>query len=198
MTITLDRFTDAMYVNLIRQICMCRIPTLRPIAFKVGELSNVAEISPMVEEDMSEFISTVSSAVYRADGAEEIFSVSTKGDGEFRISSLCYSTVQLVKGDCAALHTHTPITVEVLFRKATGVYTEKENRDFLKAEKVDLDGWTVINSRHCAVKKFHPKKVKEWPDRVEYEISLVTDDSIGEEEILMEAFNVLKQDASKL
>ena len=196
MKVTLAKFTDEMYVNLIRQICMCRVPALRPVAFKVGEMSNVAEISSMVEEDMSEFISNMSSAVYKSVIDDEVLIASTKVSNKFNISDLTTSSVQLVSGDCEALHVHAPITVTVIFRKASGVYTEKENRDFLEKRKVSLEGFTVINSRHCVIKKFQSKKVEEAETTVEYEIRVVTDGSILEDEVVETALKILQTDAN--
>lgn len=158
MVLSLNKFTDMMYVNLVRQVCMCRIPTLRPIAFKVGEFSNVATIGTTVEEDMSEFISNVNSAVYMYSGSDELVTVDVIADEELFISDLVKAPIQLVNGNRAALHPHSPVNVRVVYRNAAGVYTSNENRDFLKKQKVDVDGLTIVNSRHCAVRKFQTKE----------------------------------------
>lgn len=199
MILNLNRYTDKTYVNLLRQVCMCRIPEVRPIAFKVGATSNVAEIGDSVEEDMSEFISNVSSAVFRFVKEDDLCVTRCDCDGVLKLSNLTSGNVSLVQGDKEILHSLARINVQVIFRKAAGRYKLAENREFVRQRATsigitDVNEWVFINSRHCPVISFCDNLLGELKDGCQHEVEVITNNSIDAETLLGMAITLIKDD----
>ncbi len=197
--ITLQKHTASMYINLIRQIGMCRIPELRPIAVKVGLDSNVAQLGDGVEESTSEFISNLTSAVYGYAGGEDLIAVQVDFSNSLLISDLARKGISIISADYQeVLHSINRKTVVVYFRYAYGMHTKDENSQFLIDHGVEMSGTVAFNSRHCPLKYFTQKEIGSTGDTVQYNLIVTTNLSIQPDQLLSEAVQILKSDIQGL
>lgn len=197
MKIEVNKYYGESLINALRQAAICGIPEVRPIAFKVGTASNVLEISDLVEEDMTEFISNVSSSVYETSSNSELFNLEVEAHGVLTVNQLCSGEIAIAnRGIEEVLHTFAPIKVTVYFRKAAGSYREKENESFLENNSVDTSNLVVVNSRHCPVQKFIQVEENRTDKSIIFNISVLTNFSVTEEEVLTKAVALIKQEVN--
>lgn len=195
MEITLNKYTGAAYLNLLRQTLLCRIPVTRPVAFRVGS-SNVIDLGDLAEEDTSEFISNVSSSSFVMSGREEFYVWSGS------VSSVLSFSTRAVFGDVTVLHTGVkdvlhvlaPTTVEIYFRKGCGKFTSQENEAFLKKHGVNTDTVITVNTRHCAVKLFSFKEKMRVGNDIVYDLGIVPENGDTEENLLKKAIDIITGD----
>lgn len=198
MKLRLNKYVGDSIVNSLRQAVMCRVPDTRPIAFKVGEMSDVVNISDVVEEDMTEFISNVSSSYYASANELEVFNS--------RVGNVLH-TSDIAKGSgisvlsvgvSEVLHVLAGVPVTIYFRRDAGKFLSKENAMFLKSKGVDTNSLVIINSRHSPVLNFSftKKRVSDFID--EFDISVYTNGSVPGEEILKYGIEILKKDLENI
>lgn len=154
MRIRLKKTIGYAVVNLIRQVVMTDIPEYRPVAFRVGENSNVLHISDSVEEDMTEFISKFWSGDFVSLSNEEIIRETFTCNKVFSLSDVKTSNIVFSGEDKEILHSLSPVDIEVIFRYGTGNYSSEENEAYLTNKGIDTSKFVCISSRHCLVKNF--------------------------------------------
>lgn len=141
-------------INLIRQVSMTAIPTVRPIAFSVGAHSNVLDTADSVVEDMTSFIHNVSACEYTAANKEAKL-LTYNGIAAGTLQTNAFSSAGVIShSDATVLHTLSNTNVSIIFRNARGNFSAKENIEFLQDNAIDTKHYVVIPSRHCAVDKF--------------------------------------------
>lgn len=203
MKITLDSNSSNAYMNLLRKVLRCRIPSTRPIAFKVGSVCDVCNTADSVEEDMSEFISNVSSSLFameeNSDFAVFECSVSETLNLSELSSQLASSGVTVLDlGTDSVLHALSVTPVRIYFRKAPGNFTIKENEEFLESRGVDTSSLVVVNSRHCPIKNLTYKVLDNVNGKTVYDLEVETDGSLTTEAALTKAANLIVDDSKSL
>lgn len=186
LEVSVNKYSGASLLNTIRQIALTNLHEVRPIGFKVGSFSNSLMIGDTVEEDMVEFISAVSSSVFKlldcnSDACyvwkgtvKDVLSISDLDDGT--LSVMCHGTQEL-------LHVFEPISVEIYFRCAAGKYTVEENSNYLKSHGYDTDAIEVIASHHSVTQYFSFKKIEENETNDIYGVQIVSKGDLTEQQI---------------
>lgn len=197
MKIKLNRNTAAGVMNCIRQAAMTRIPVLRPIAFAVGETCDVVDIGDYAEEDMTEFISNITSMEFQYSGNSEVVKFAKVCKGVLQASDLVTSEIKVARYDVTeVLHTSIPQKVEIYFRFSDGMHRKEDNESFLQANGIDTSKLVVINSRHCAMENFFAKELVEesTPGEVVYDVSVMTNSTHSQADILEQAIKSIAAD----
>lgn len=188
--------------NTIRQVALTKMRVARPIAFKVGVISNVLSAGDNVLEDMVEFFSNVSKYNYRIKSDKEIVSVTVRCDGTMRLGDLNSAEVEVLSADTASveiLHTlHNAVDVVIYFRNGTNGATKDDNTYFLERFGVQDGSLTVCNSRHNLIDTFTIKisDLDEARDKVA--INIVTNDGTSEKDVVATACKELARVLSSL
>lgn len=192
MKFKVNKYLGASYVGLIRTIALTMFPTVRPIAIKCGNESNVIDLGDSCEEDTCEFISACQASTYKYDGEGDFVVLKTTVGSVLNLDTVSkpkgFSI--LSQGVKEVLHVMTPVTVEIYFRKGYGKYTEKENNVFLKSKGIDVDNLTCFSSRHCAVPVFSYQEPEEDGDSLIYDINISATDGYSSEEVLKAAVEI--------
>lgn len=159
-------------LNLLRQTAMTSVNVIKPIAFAVGDTSNVIDTSDAVAEDMTSFIHNVMSVNYMCPENIErtlyvceidaVASLSTRQLQQFGV----YATT-----DKILLHLLSKAHVTIIFRCGRGNYSAKQNIAFLAESGVDTNSLVVVASRHSALDSFTHTEI-------ESEDSYITDINI--------------------
>lgn len=175
-------------LNVLRSVAYSGIPTVRPIGFKVGETSTVIGISDRVIEDMTTFISNVTSYQFVGSfsGLQE---VTCKCEGSMTIAELLNGCGINAIGDVTVpiLHSDYGVSVSIIFRCDAGFYTQEQN-DELMYEK-GYTGYAAINSRHTNLKAFTFKEC----DDGSYEVLVESEDGAQPQAILLSAISGLER-----
>lgn len=200
MKIVLDSLGANAFINLVRTMMLCRLESVRPIAFSVGTTSDVCNISDNVEEDMSEFISNVSSSCYAIDSGTDLVKLELSVDGTLSFaqesSQLAAQGLKVLNlGVSEVLHSLCSVPVTIYFRKAAGHFTIDENEEFLEARGVDVSTLVVTNSRHSPVSRFGFKQEDVAGGKTVFEISLQTDGSMTEDDAVKTVLSMIADDA---
>lgn len=195
MKVTFDKSIADATFNAVRQVLLTKSTEARPIAFKVGDMSNVLRTSDVVEEDMTEFISNVSAGAYECSGDFAVYE--TQVDGTLNLSKLAESSIKSVGDDIAVLHSLQPIGVQIFFRNDCGSYTSKENAYWLESKGVDTTSLVVTASHHCAIDSFMYTKDEGESNRVTFDLSLGTKYSKTEIELFTEAVDYIRSELSE-
>lgn len=203
MKVVLDSNSSNAFLNLLRKVLRSRLPSARPIAFKVGSVCDVCNTADSVEEDMSEFISNVSSSFFAMNEDSELAVYTCSVNGTLSLagasSELAASGVTVLDlGTDEVLHTLSPIPVTIYFRRAPGRFTARENEEFLAGKGVDTSELIIINSRHCPIKNLTYEEVDQYDGKTEYNFSLETDGSITSESAVASALNLIAADSRSL
>ena len=151
MRLQLNKYCANGICNSIRQTVLTRLPCVRPIGFSIDG-ATVISINDSVEEDMTEFISSVSAGnFYCREDTDSIIECSVSVDGVLKLSDLCKANPNLVLigEDRCVLHTLSPISVTVLFRYDSGTNSVADNTEFLS--KNGFPNAIAICSRHSYV-----------------------------------------------
>jgi DNA-directed RNA polymerase alpha subunit len=196
MIVKLNRYTADGVINSIRQIALTRLNSLRPIAFAVGESSNVINISEKCEEDMTEFIGNISSMAFSYTGGNKLVTWKNLCRDVLNASAFSNGEIGVISYDVTeVLHVFTPMNVTVYFRFDSGKHTKEDNEAFLKKNGVNTDSLVIINSRHGVVKNFVVNKLEEdASDNVSYDVNVITEGTISAEEVVSQAISILKRD----
>lgn len=183
-------------LNAARSAAFICYPCIRPIAFDVGGDSNVLSISDSVIEDMTTFISNVSTLNFSYSGNSALIAAKVTCDGTLTIKQLLAGTGISCNVDREILHSSTPTDVTVVFAVQSGNKLNTENEELLT--ETPYEKFTVINSRHCIVNSFTYHKIDDSDGNETYDVTIDTIGDVSEEEVLKLAFNHLKQVASKM
>lgn len=161
MRLELDKQYGPALLNLFRQAAMTAVPVVRPIAFSVGNNSNVIDASDATVEDMTGFIHNVMSSQYftNADNTSELITCQLNIAASFSTQQLERFGV-LTQENKVLLHTISPTYVTIHFRQGTGNYSAKQNVAFLEDSKVDTKHLVVVPSRHSAIDNFTFKEIE--------------------------------------
>lgn len=198
MKIKVDKYSGASYLNTLRQIALTRLKEIRPIAFKVGAFSNVLTINDSVEEDMTEFISKISSSVFSYEGNAPLFKWKGIVNRCLAINELAKDGLGVVVAGCKEiLHCDGCEEAIIYFRNDCGKFTREENIGFLRSNSVNTDDLVVVASRHSPIKLFAFEKVgdPDYEGNVEYELSVCTKGIITEEIAIRTAAMLLANDS---
>lgn len=171
------------FINLVRQLLIADTREYRPVAFKIGNASNVLAISDAVEEDMTEAISKFCAGNFTATSESAYTRVCLQCANTLRLSSVKNDDLVFAGTDAAVLHSFSPIEVEVIFRYGTGNYSADENEAFLQENGVDISEYVCVCSRHCLVENFS-YTVTEEDDEVLYDVSIKCKPGVTEKALL--------------
>lgn len=198
MRIKVDKYSGASFLNTLRQVALTRLKEVRPIAFRVGSFSNVLTINDSVEEDMTEFISKVSSSVFNFDGEDQLIAWKGLADKCLAVSQIAGDGLSILVHGCEdVLHCDGSEEVVIYFRNDCGKFTREENIAFLRSHSIDTDSLVVIASRHSPVKTFAFEKVSEpdYENNVEFEVNVITKGIFTEETVIRTAAMFLANDS---
>ena len=201
MKLVLNSLSSNAFMNLFRTVLLCRLDSTRPIAFSVGVGSDVCNISDSVEEDMSEFISNVSSSYFTINSESDLAKLELSVNGTLELSqessALASCNVQVLNlGVDGVLHSLESVPVVVYFRRAAGHFTADENEEFLQSRGVDTSKLVVVNSRHCPIQKYTFEPVDSDNGKTTYEVSIETDGSITAESAADLALSLIDGDSN--
>lgn len=197
MLLSLDKTYGPALVNLLRQISMTAYPVVRPIAFSVGSDSNVIDTADTAVEDMVAFIDNVMNPNYYTANDDIAELVDFKATVTTALSSDQFEQVGIIsKQNKVVLNVLAPTPVSIIFRKASGRYTAKQNVEFLRKNNVDTDKYVVVPSRHCAVDSF---LINEIEDENEYKVDISIISQISSDNaILTQGLEVMEKQVQEL
>lgn len=166
-------------LNAFRQCCMSCLDTTRPIAFKIGNDSNVIATNDFIVEDMTEFIQNVCDLIFVSD--QEISRFTTIVDGCLDCSKFTEVGVSAIQNR-ELLHTLASTSVEIVFRRCAGNCSVANNVAFLEQHTINSDEYVVIPSRHCDIDNFsYTTRIDQ--DTTIYDIKIDTYSGLSEEKI---------------
>lgn len=196
MRLELDKRYGPALVNLLRQAAMTAIPVLRPIAFSVGQNSNVIDTCDSAVEDMTTFIHNVMNQVYFTKMPEmELFRVNKNVTASLQTSDFISSEVEC-RQNAVVLHVLGSTNVQIYFRLAAGNYSAKENVAYLRSKNIETDSLVVVPSRHCAVDAC---KLQEHEDEFKYVVDVsVSSQVMTEYDILTKAWSAVAESVTKI
>lgn len=199
MRIELKKHSANAIINALRHVAMTEIPVLRPIAFAVGTGSNVIEIGDWCEEDMTEFISSLSTMTYAYSGDLSLVKFDELCSGVVNYTILESSGIKVLTVQTKdVLHLRQQARVQVYFRNAPGKFTSDENEKFLVRNGVDASNLTVINSRHCAALALIPTVVEETMDTTVFDVEIVSSCGKSGDEILTQSIDFLTSELNQI
>lgn len=180
--------------NLARQMLLTQWPSIRPIAYSVGNKSTVVSAGSNVVEDMVEFGLAISSLNFKCDSMELGDVKCVELDSRvIKVSDLEQNGLQAIgDGEKEILHfVGEPVTVKIFFRCGYGSFSSYENRRFLEQNSLFENNVITMNSRHCDISTvgFTVEPVNDEEESLIINI----DDSLGrnEHELVKESFNIL-------
>lgn len=163
--------------NVIRQMALVGINSLRPIAITVGQNSNVISAGENVVEDMIQICSNLNSLHYEVLGNLDFDSIiifHTKiNNGVLKSSDLKDDKFHAVSDtDRELLHVlNGHVDVTIYFRYTSNVCTKDDNILCLENNGIDTSTLVVTNSRHSDVLNFAYKiKTDDFFDTIEFDI----------------------------
>lgn len=157
MRIELNKQYGPGLVNLLRQAAMLSVPVVKPIAFAVGQSSNVIDTCSNVIEDMTMFTNNVMTKTYYMNNPEDKLDVpilvALTVKENLKTSDFEQFGIKC-KQDSIVLHALSSVNVKMYFRNSCGNYTAKQNVEFLQDAGVNTNDIIAVPSRHCAIKSF--------------------------------------------
>lgn len=144
--------------NVIRQIALTELKSLRPIAIRVGNESNVISAGNSVLEDMLQICSSLNVLGYTSNSSAEILEFRTVVTGTLMASQLQsdeFSVVLPDGRDVEIMHVlNDSVEVVIYFKNCNGVCTKDDNIYTLTKEGFNTDKLVVVNSRHTDITNF--------------------------------------------
>lgn len=192
MLLTVKKTYGNAFLNLVRQLLLADTMEYRPIAFRVGDSSNVLMIDDSVEEDMTEFISKFCSGSFIATSDAEMAKVNVRCDKVLKLSSIKTGELFFKGDDIEVLHSFSPVEVQVIFRRGTGSYSSDENVEFLERNNINVDDYVCISSRHSLISKF-AYTTTESKDNITYNLDIVCKHGVHEDVLLSDVAARIKE-----
>lgn len=143
--------------NVVRQIALTQIKSLRPIAIKIN-FANVISAGDSVLEDMIQICSNLNSLHYINTRGTDFVKFSCNVSSVLKASDLRNADLEVALNKSInselihVLNDNIPVTI--YFRYANGVATRDDNVFFLEQNNVDTSDLVVINSRHTDIINF--------------------------------------------
>lgn len=154
-----DKGYGNIIANVLRQMALVSINSLRPIAVSVGQNSNVISAGENVVEDMIQICSNLSALHYQPKGdlhKDQIVVFSTKVTGVLKASDLNTGEFNTVYSeDKELLHVlNGSVDVTIYFRYTSNVCSKDDNILCLEMQSINTNNLVVTNSRHSDISKF--------------------------------------------
>lgn len=153
MQIKVNKQYSNAFVNLLRQIILTGVDTVRPIAFQVGNTSNVLATADSVEEDMTTFIRQVCNNTYYTKTDDELVVCESVCSSVLRSGDFQPAGIAAVQ-EKELLHVLGEISVSVVFRNTAGSHSKEDNIMCLERNSLLSDNFIVIPSRHSDIGAF--------------------------------------------
>lgn len=183
MQLTLNKQYGPALLNLLRQVAMCSVPTIRPIAFSVGSTSTIIASNDNTIEDMTEFIDNVMKSNYTTQSTEKLIVYEGDVNGTMLVSEFGKVGIE-TKEDAEILHTLRNVPVRIVFRNDAGNYTAKENQQFLLENSAfKEEEFVCVASRHSDIESYTQKET-ERNSNLEYNVQIKTFSGRTDREIL--------------
>lgn len=135
--------------NFIRQSLLTKMTCWRPIAFTIGQSSNVIVAHENCLEDATEVANNLCKYHYEIESEEEIVEISFTGK-VLTAADMQDKVHMLDVDDKPIFHTiSNEETVTVYFRQYHGAVSDRDNRAALSRYGVNADNIVILASRHC-------------------------------------------------
>lgn len=163
--------------NFLRQCLLTRVDVWRPIAFTIGNSSNVVTSGDNILEDSSEIANNICRYHYEIETNSDIYKLvcTTK---ELKVSDLNNGSVKVIDLDAyenaSIFHAlNQEVTMTIFFRKAKGKMSSQQNQAALQREGINPDNIVVFNSRHSNIDAVSVivSEYDEMKDTVEIELT---------------------------
>lgn len=150
MTFEIKKGCGMQTANYLRQLLLTRVPTWRPIAFSVGNNSNVITAGDNVLEDTVEISTNLCRYHYDIDSNEDLYKL-TLSSSCINIDDLNTEKVTVLDADNSdIIHAlNQNITLIVYFRRDNGTVLIEQNQAYLQRDGINADNKIIMNSRHC-------------------------------------------------
>lgn len=150
MTFEIKKGYGMQTANYLRQLLLTRVPTWRPIAFSVGNNSNVVTAGDNVLEDTVEISTNLCRYHYDIDSDEDLYKL-TLSDKCININNLNTDKVTVLDADSSEIiHAlNQNITLTIYFRRDSGIVFVEQNQAYLQRDGINADNKIIMNSRHC-------------------------------------------------
>lgn len=135
--------------NFLRQCLLTRIDVWRPIAYTIGNSSNIVTSGDNILEDSSEIANNICRYHYEITSNSDIYKI-TLTTKELKISDINNGSVKVMDADNASIFhaLNQEVSVTIYFRKAKGKMSSQQNQAALQREGINPDNIVVFNSRH--------------------------------------------------
>lgn len=189
--------------NTLRQVAMTQRSCLRPIAFQIGSRSTVTDAGDEVEEAPLEVIWAVSSLRFRYAGSRDLAFVTFSTDSVLKAKDLEANGISVISEDKEILHAMSATSGTIYFRFAKGMFSAKDNQEFLRANDVDMTKVTCIASNHNELAAFNVNREELQNGKAKVEISVSSDSEVFDsadfaKTILIDAINRTVQELDEI
>ena len=157
MELTVRKGCAGIIANVVRQIALTQIKSLRPIAIKIN-FANVISAGDSVLEDMIQICSNLNSLHYVNTSGTDFVEFSCNVSNVLKASDLHNTHLDVALNKSTnrelmhVLNDNVPVTI--YFRYDNGVISRDDNVFFLEQNKVDTSDLVVVNSRHTDIINF--------------------------------------------
>lgn len=183
--------------NVVRQIALTQIKSLRPIAIKIN-FANVISAGDSVLEDMIQICSNLNSLHYINTSGTDFVKFSCNVSSVLKASDLRNADLEVALNKSInselihVLNDNIPVTI--YFRYANGVATRDDNVFFLEQNNVDTSDLVVINSRHTDIINFSYTitELDRYNDLINFSVeSNISDDQEFLDGIVMQSTSII-------
>lgn len=183
--------------NVVRQIALTQIKSLRPIAIKIN-FANVISAGDSVLEDMIQICSNLNSLHYINTSGTDFVKFSCNISSVLKASDLRNADLEVALNKSInselihVLNDNIPVTI--YFRYANGVATRDDNVFFLEQNNVDTSDLVVINSRHTDIINFSYTitELDRYNDLINFSVeSNISDDQEFLDGIVMQSISII-------
>ncbi len=148
--------------NLLRKFALMRLPSWRPIAFRIErEGTNILHSSPDILQSMLEFAQELSELQFECESNDDVVQEIYTFQGSLSSSDLTKGSVKCLTDGVPLLDLMgtTGLTVKLIFRKTYGICSANQNLNFLQEKQIigDNSEIKVISSIHSEISKFFYK-----------------------------------------
>ena len=149
MEIKVEKGFGQLFGNFLRQCLLTRLEVWRPIAFSIGNNSNIVSAGDNILEDAEEICCNLSKYCYEIN-ADSNFYKQTLDTKELCINDLDNEKVTVVDADGASIFhaLNQQATINIYYRKSKGPCYQNDNRAFLNREGISADNIIIMNTRH--------------------------------------------------
>lgn len=152
MKIKIEKGHGQLIGNFLRQCLLTRVDVWRPVAFTIGNSSNVVSSGDSILEDSSEIVNNICKYHYdiKIEGDFYKLVCTTK---VLNIDDLQNDIVNVMDADGASIFhaLNQEVSVVIYFRKAKGKMSSQQNQAALQREGINPDNIVVFNSRHSNI-----------------------------------------------